>query len=152
MADDHVTDGDSERHVADLFRQTVPEIAAGTVTIRAVARKVGVRTKIAVTSADAALDAVGACVGARGERVMSVKNALNGEPIDIVPWVDAPERRIRFSLAPLPVTQVELDAVRQRARVWAPETDLAKFNQDQRDLASRLSGWELQLEASPPAA
>ena len=152
MQDDHVTGGDVERRVADLFAHVVPEIAAGTVTIQAVARKPGVRTKIAVASADPVIDAVEACVGPGAQRVRAVVSALDGERIDIVPWAVAPERRIRYALAPLPVLRIELETALLRARVWAREEDVAKFGQEHRELASRLSGWDLQLEVSPPAA
>ena len=52
--------------IARLFAQEIPEIAAGTVEIRAVARKPGYRSKLAVASRDASVDCIGACVGIRG--------------------------------------------------------------------------------------
>src|SRR5690606_35990727 len=72
--------------VAALFRLEVPEIQQGIVEIRAGAREVGSRTKIAVFSRDDSIDAVGACVGVKGARVQAVVNELGGERIDIVPW------------------------------------------------------------------
>jgi len=64
--------------VAALFRLEVPEIAQGVVDIRAIAREVGSRTKVAVISRDDAIDPVGACVGLKGSRVQAVVNELGG--------------------------------------------------------------------------
>jgi N utilization substance protein A len=70
------------------------------VEIRAIAREVGSRTKVAVISRDDAIDPVGACVGLKGSRVQAVVNELGGERIDIVPWSPDPERFARLALAP----------------------------------------------------
>src|SRR5687768_15269909 len=78
--------------VKALFKLEVPEIQQGIVDIRAVAREVGSRTKIAVFSRDDSIDPVGACVGLKGSRVQAVVNELGGERIDIVPWSSDPER------------------------------------------------------------
>src|SRR3712207_8278904 len=72
--------------VKALFKLEVPEIQSGIVEIRAGAREVGSRTKIAVFSRDDSIDPVGACVGLKGSRVQTVVNELGGERIDIVPW------------------------------------------------------------------
>src|SRR5438270_11055461 len=69
--------------VKALFKLEVPEIQQGIVEIRASAREVGSRTKIAVFSRDDSIDPVGACVGLKGSRVQAVVNELNGERIDI---------------------------------------------------------------------
>ena len=76
-----------------LFKLEVPEIQQQVVEIRAIAREVGSRTKVAVISRDDAIDPVGACVGLKGSRVQAVVNELGGERIDIVPWSPDPERR-----------------------------------------------------------
>ncbi|MFC1791563.1 transcription termination factor NusA [Gemmatimonadota bacterium] len=72
--------------VAALFKLEVPEIYQSIVEIRELAREVGGRTKIAVSSRDDSIDPVGACVGLKGSRVQAVVNELGGERIDIVPW------------------------------------------------------------------
>lgn len=86
--------------VQALFKLEVPEIQQGIVEIKAAAREVGSRTKIAVTSRDEAVDPVGACVGLKGARVQAVVNELGGERIDIVPWSPDPERFAKLALAP----------------------------------------------------
>ena len=143
---------DALRHVAALFADVVPEIAAGTVSIRALARVPGIRTKIAVSSTDPRVDPVSACVGPQGQRIRRVLDALGGEMIDVVPWSSAPERMIRFALAPVSVTSIQLDAASHRARVLVSPEQLGSLSDERRDLASRLCGWALQVDAAPPAA
>ena len=92
--------------VKALFKLEVPEIQQQIVEIRAIAREVGSRTKVAVISRDDAIDPVGACVGLKGSRVQAVVNELGGERIDIVPWSPDPERFARLALAPARVAKV----------------------------------------------
>src|SRR5918992_775120 len=92
--------------VKALFKLEVPEIQQGIVEIRASAREVGSRTKIAVFSRDDSIDPVGACVGLKGSRVQAVVNELGGERIDIVPWSPDAERFAKLALAPARVARV----------------------------------------------
>ncbi len=102
--------------VKALFKLEVPEIQQNIVEIRAAAREVGSRTKIAVFSRDDAIDPVGACVGLKGSRVQAVVNELSGERIDIVPWSADPERFAELALAPAKVARVFSDATTRRFR------------------------------------
>lgn len=94
--------------VKRLFETEVPEIYDGTVTIEAVSREAGARTKIAVHSKDPDVDAVGACIGPRGARVNKIVEVLGGEKIDIVVYSDKPEEFIAAALAPARVLKVEI--------------------------------------------
>jgi transcription termination/antitermination protein NusA len=96
--------------VAALFKLEVPEIQQGIVEIRAVAREVGGRTKLAVSSRDESIDPVGACVGLKGSRVRAVVQELGGERIDIVPWHPDPEVFAKRALAPAKVAKVISDS------------------------------------------
>jgi len=91
-----------------LFHNEVPEIAEGIVTIKAVAREAGKRSKIAVASSDASVDPVGACVGVKGSRVQMVVQELRGERIDIVEYSDDPRRFVGNALKPAEVSRVDL--------------------------------------------
>ncbi len=137
--------------VQALFKLEVPEIQAGTVEIRAVAREVGSRTKIAVFSRDDAVDPVGACVGVKGARVQAVVNELNGERIDIVPWSTDPERFARLALAPAKVARVFSDPATRTIQAIVDEDQLSlaigKNGQNVR-LASELTGWKIDLYSS----
>jgi N utilization substance protein A len=137
--------------VKALFKLEVPEIQQGIVDIRAVAREVGSRTKIAVFSRDDSIDPVGACVGLKGSRVQAVVNELGGERIDIVPWSSDPERFAKLALAPARVARVFSDPVNKTIQAVVDEDQLSlaigRNGQNVR-LASELTGWKIDLYSS----
>lgn len=137
--------------VQALFKLEVPEIQQGIVEIKAAAREVGSRTKIAVTSRDEAVDPVGACVGLKGSRVQAVVNELGGERIDIVPWSPDPERFAKLALAPARVARVFSDGVTRTIQAVVDEDQLSlaigRNGQNVR-LASELTGWKIDLYSS----
>ena len=111
--------------LAKLFELEVPEIFAGTVEIKAVAREAGMRSKIAVVSHEEGIDPVGSCVGQKGTRVQAIIDELNGEKIDIIEWEDDPEAMITQALSPAKVVRVELLEGSQQDNV-KKETDDAQ--------------------------
>jgi len=121
------------------------------VEIRAIAREVGSRTKVAVISKDDAIDPVGACVGLKGSRVQAVVNELGGERIDIVPWSPDPERFARLALAPARVAKVFSDPESKTIQAVVDEDQLSlaigRNGQNVR-LASELTGWKIDLYSS----
>jgi len=137
--------------VKALFRLEVPEMQQGIVDIKAAAREVGSRTKIAVVSRDDAIDPVGACVGLKGSRVQAVVNELNGERIDIVPWSPDPERFAKLALAPARVARVFLDPEGKTVQAVVDEDQLSlaigRNGQNVR-LASELTGWKIDIYSS----
>ncbi|MBA3340789.1 MAG: transcription termination factor NusA [Gemmatimonadaceae bacterium] len=137
--------------VKALFKLEVPEIQQGIVEIRAAAREVGNRTKIAVFSRDDSVDPVGACVGLKGSRVQAVVNELGGERIDIVPWSADPERFAKLSLAPARVARVFSDAASKTIQAVVDEDQLSlaigRNGQNVR-LASELTEWKIELYSS----
>jgi transcription termination/antitermination protein NusA len=137
--------------VKALFKLEVPEIQQGIVEIRASAREVGSRTKIAVFSRDDSIDPVGACVGLKGSRVQAVVNELGGERIDIVPWSPDPERFAKLALAPARVARVFSDPANKTIQAVVDEDQLSlaigRNGQNVR-LASELTGWKIDLYSS----
>jgi N utilization substance protein A len=132
-----------------LFEQEIPEIQEGVITIHAVAREPGYRSKIAVSSMDPRVDCVGACVGVRGNRIKNIVDELGGtERIDIVRWEDNPEQLIANALQPAEVDQVLLCDMIGRAIVLVREDQLSlaigRRGQNVR-LASKLCGWDIEL-------
>ncbi len=134
--------------VRELFELEVPEIYEHIVEIKGLVREPGYRTKIAVTSSDSRVDAVGACVGVRGSRIRNIVEELGGEKIDIVRWNESPELFIRNALSPSEIDHIEFDRVNQRARVIVPDDQLSlaigRKGQNVR-LSSRLTGWSLDI-------
>jgi N utilization substance protein A len=137
--------------VRGLFALEVPEIADGSVEIAALAREAGHRTKIAVRTSVAGLNAKGACIGPVGSRVRNVTTELHGEKIDIVDWSDDPARFVANALSPARVSSVEVvDPVQRAARVVVPDYQLSlaigKEGQNAR-LAARLTGWRIDIHS-----
>ncbi len=137
--------------VAALFKLEVPEIYQGIVEIKGIAREVGGRTKVAVSSRDDSIDPVGACVGLKGSRVQAVVGELGGERIDIVPYHPDPEIYARRALAPAKVAKVLSDSGRRVITSIVDEDQLSlaigKNGQNVR-LASQLIGWQIDLYGS----
>src|SRR6059058_1630453 len=137
--------------VKALFKLEVPEIQQAIVEIRAAAREVVSRTKIAVFSRDDSIDPVGACVGLKGSRVQAVVNELNGERIDIVPWSPDPDRFAKLALAPAKVARVFSDPATKTIQAVVDEDQLSlaigRNGQNVR-LASELTGWKIDLYSS----
>lgn len=137
--------------VAALFKLEVPEIYQGIVEIKGIAREVGGRTKVAVSSRDESIDPVGACVGLKGSRVQAVVSELGGERIDIVPWHPDPEIFARRALAPAKVAKVISDSSRRVITAIVDEDQLSlaigRNGQNVR-LASQLIGWQIDLYGS----
>lgn len=136
--------------VKRLFETEVPEIYDGTVEIKAVSREAGSRTKLAVVSHDPAVDAVGACIGARGCRVGTIVEELNGEKIDIIEYSDDPEKFIASALAPANVVSVKLgEEGSHSCCVIVPDSQLslAIGNKGQNArLAAKLTGWKIDIK------
>jgi transcription termination/antitermination protein NusA len=137
--------------VKKLFALEVPEIADGTVEIVAIAREAGHRTKIAVRSMAAGVNAKGSCIGPMGQRVRNVMSELHGEKIDIVDFSEEPAEFVGNALSPARVTQVEVvDAEARSARVVVPDFQLSlaigKEGQNAR-LAARLTGWRIDIRS-----
>ena len=134
--------------MAALFRQEVPEIYDGIITIRSIARDPGSRAKIAVTSNDSSIDPVGACVGMRGSRVQAVVAELQGEKIDIIPWTEDVGSLVVSALQPADVAKVVLDEQAERIEVVVPDEQLSlaigRRGQNVR-LASQLLGWDIDI-------
>jgi N utilization substance protein A len=146
----------NEAFVEYLFRQEVPEMETGAVEIKAIAREAGRRTKIAVASTIPGVDPVGTFVGGRGTRVQAVMNEIGDqEKVDIVTYDADPEQFIRNSLSPAEVARVELNEGAKRAKVFVNEDQqsiaIGRGGQNVR-LASRLTGYELDIETAKPGA
>lgn len=137
--------------VRHLFTLEVPEIFAGTVQIKAIAREAGSRTKIAVFTAEEGVDPIGSCVGQKGTRVQAVIDELGGEKIDIIEWSDDLQKFIKAALSPAKVSKVEVNDMTKSAIVHVPEDQLSlaigRRGQNVR-LASKLTGLRLDIAGS----
>ena len=135
--------------VRKLFALEVPEVADGTVEIRALAREAGHRSKVAVLATIPGVNAKGACIGPMGQRVRAVMAELHGEKIDIVDFNDSPAAFVASALSPARVSSVEIvDLEARSARVVVPDYQLSlaigKEGQNAR-LAAKLTGWRIDI-------
>lgn len=138
----------SVEFLSALFELEVPEIEQGILEIKSVARDAGFRSKIAVYTDDPILDPIGTCVGIRGSRVQSVRNELNGENIDIVLWSEDPAQFVIGALAPAEVLSIVVDEDRRAMEVVVDDLQRAAAigrNGQNVDLASRLTGWKIDI-------
>jgi len=137
--------------VRRLFELEIPEIADQIISIRALAREAGYRSKVAVTSIDSKVDAVGACVGVRGTRIKNIVDELGGERIDIVRWNESLQVLIPNALQPAEIDEVMLCQLLGRAIVLVREDQLSlaigRRGQNVR-LASKLVGWDIEIMTS----
>ncbi|HEY0882488.1 MAG TPA: transcription termination factor NusA [Archangium sp.] len=133
-----------------LFEMEVPEIAEGIVVIEAAAREPGRRSKIAVSSRDADVDPVGACVGIKGSRVQAVVQELRGEKIDIVEFDEEPVGFVCEALKPAEVSRVIIDEANHAMEIIVPDDQLSlaigRSGQNVR-LAAQLTGWKLDINS-----
>ena len=131
-----------------LFEVEVPEVAERIIEVKTMAREAGHRTKIAVSSIDSKVDAVGACVGVRGSRIKNIVDELGGEKIDIVRWNESSQILIQNSLKPAEVVEISLCFEMGRATVVVNEDQLSlaigKRGQNVR-LAARLTNWDIDI-------
>ena len=138
--------------VQRLFESEIPEIADGVITINAISREPGYRSKVAVSSFDVKVDCVGACVGVKGNRIKMVIDELAGERIDIVRFDEDPQVMIPNSLQPADVDEVILCQMMGRAIVLVGDDQLSlaigKRGQNVR-LASKLCGWDIEIMTQP---
>jgi N utilization substance protein A len=139
--------------VVGLFALEVPEIEAGIVEIKGIAREAGHRTKVAVVSHNPDVDAVGACVGPAGQRARAVQKELHSEElerIDIIRWADQPEELVANALSPAKVANVYLYPDDGTALVIVPDYQLSlaigREGQNAR-LAARLTGWRIDIKS-----
>ncbi|KKQ67481.1 MAG: Transcription termination factor NusA [Candidatus Daviesbacteria bacterium GW2011_GWA2_38_24] len=135
--------------ILGLFAMEVPEIQAGTVEIKAMAREAGGRTKVAAISSQDGIDPVGSLVGQKGVRVQAVINEIGEEKIDIVPYSDDPARFIAAALSPAKDVIVTLNEDEHTATVKVSDNQLSlaigKGGQNVR-LAAKLTGWKIDIE------
>ncbi len=140
--------------IRKLFEMEVPEILAGTIEIKSIAREAGQRTKIAVYTLQEGIDPVGALVGQRGSRVQSVMSEIGEEKIDVILWNEDIKTYISNALSPAKVLEIDIDEKEKKAVVKVPEDQLSlaigRNGQNVR-LAAKLTGWNVDISGSDDA-
>jgi N utilization substance protein A len=134
-----------------LMELEIPEIYNGVVEIKAIAREAGSRSKVAVVARQEGVDAVGSCVGMRGNRIQNIVKELQDERIDVIQWHKDPPVFIANALSPAQVLRVELNEGNQEALVVVPDRHLSlaigREGQNAR-LAAKLTGWKIDIKST----
>ena len=137
-----------------LFELEVPEIYEGIVEVKTIAREAGDRSKMSVYTNNEEVDAIGSCVGARGSRVQSISDELNGEKVDIVEWSEDPVVFVANALNPSKVLDVQVNEEARSTTVVVPDYQLSlaigKRGQNAR-LAAKLTGWKIDIKSEEDA-
>lgn len=138
----------SDAFVRKMFEMEIPEVAEGVVSVKAVAREAGSRSKVAVFTTDDQIDPIGACIGQRGTRIQTIIAELGGEKVDIIQWSDDPVTFIGHALSPAKVNRVDLNKDDHSAVVHVNPDQLSlaigKGGQNVR-LAAHLTGWKVNI-------
>lgn len=139
--------------ISKLFELEVPEVSAGQVLVKSIAREAGSRTKIAVISKEKGIDPIGAIVGQKGTRILAVINELGGEKIDIIEYSEEPERYISNSLSPAKVLEVKIQPKNKALAIVSEEQLSLAIGKDGQNvrLAAKLTGWKIDVR-SPETA
>ncbi len=139
--------------VRKLFEFEIPEVAEGSVVLKAIAREPGARTKVAVAANESGIDPIGACIGQRGTRIQTVTAELSGEKIDIIEWSENAKEFIVHALSPAKVIEVVLNVDERTATVIVQGDQLSlaigRGGQNVR-LAARLTGWKVNIQEFRP--
>lgn len=134
-----------------LFESETPELANGSLVIKAIAREAGYRSKIAAQALDSHIDPVGALVGQRGVRVSTVMSELRGEKIDVIEWFEDPKKFIEEALSPAKIMSIETNDEIKTAAVHVAEDQqslaIGKGGQNVR-LAAKLTGWKIDIQSA----
>ncbi len=138
-----------------LFELEVPEILAGAVEIKSIAREAGSRSKVAVTSSREGVDPVGSCVGQRGTRAQAIIAELGNEKVDIVLWDSDLTKYIANALSPAKVSDIKINKQKKEAKIIVPADQLSlaigREGQNVR-LAARLTGWKIDIKGAEEEA
>lgn len=138
--------------VRRLFEREVPELVSGAVSIMAIAREAGARTKIAVKANTEGVNPKGALIGPAGSRVRAVMENLGNEKIDIVDWSADPAKFVAAALSPAVATDVQVISEKNKTAIAFIHDDqlslaIGKEGQNAR-LAAKLTGWKIGIESA----
>jgi len=137
--------------IKKLFELEVPEIAEGIVEIKSISREASVRTKVAVRSKEERVDAVGACVGMRGQRVKNIVREINGERLDIIKWSDDIREYVKSALSPAEISKINVNSEKKSLEIIVKDDQLSlaigKHGQNVR-IASKLTGWDIDIRSA----
>ena len=116
----------SPEFLQKLFEQEVPEIYDGLITIKKVVRIPGERAKVAVESYDERIDPIGACIGVKGSRIISIVRELRNENIDVIQWTGNTQLLIQRALSPAKISSIVVGGEDDKIKVYMHPDEVKK--------------------------
>ena len=116
----------SPEFLQKLFEQEVPEIYDGLITIKKVVRIPGERAKVAVESYDERIDPIGACIGVKGARIISIVRELRNENIDVIQWTNNTQLLIQRALNPAKISSIVISPDDDKIKVFMHPDEVKK--------------------------
>lgn len=142
----------NEGYLKRVFEEEIHEIYDGTIIIKAIARKAGQRSKVAVYSNDINVDPAGACIGPNGARIQKVVaqlgNSSNKEKVDVIEYCNDDALFVMESLKPAVVVGIDINKEDKTATVIiADGNSNVAFGKKMvnKELSERLTGYKLTL-------
>ncbi len=136
--------------VKRLFENEIPEFADGTLVMHGVAREAGIRSKVAISSTNPNVDAIGSCIGERGTRIANIISALNGEKVDLVLYDENPEVFIANALSPAKNLNVTIQDEKKKEALVITDADNLSLAIGKKGinikLASKLTRYKLNIK------
>ena len=137
-----------EDMLIELFKREIPEVHEDVIKIRGIARSPGRRAKVAVSTNDQRIDAVGSCVGIKGSRIQSISSEICGEKIDVFLWSEDPAELVLNAMAPAQIQRIEIDEDTHTMDLVVEEhqsgSAIGEHGMNVK-LASELTGWRLKV-------
>lgn len=136
--------------VKRLFENEIPEFADGILIMHGVAREAGVRSKVAISSTNPNVDAIGSCIGERGTRIANIISALNGEKVDLVLYDENPEVFIANALSPAKNLNVTIQDEKKKEALVITDAENLSLAIGKKGinikLASKLTKYKLNIK------
>ena len=141
-----------------LLTEEIHDIYDGTITIKAIAREAGERSKVSVYCEDPNIDPAGTCIGPNGSRIQKVVSQLgNGsqkEKIDIITYSENTALYIMDALKPAKAVGIKVDEEAKSALVVVKDDSLSlaigKKGVNAR-LAAKLTNFKIDIKIESEA-
>ncbi len=136
--------------VKRLFESEIPEFADGILLMHGVAREAGVRSKVAISSTDPNVDAIGSCIGEKGRRIANIIEVLNGEKVDLILYDENPEVFIANALSPAKNLNVSITDEKEKEALVITDDENLSLAIGKKGinikLASKLTKYKLNIK------
>lgn len=135
----------------EALKQSVKEIADGSVSVMQVARIPGRANKVAVKSNKESINAIQACLGKDKTNPEKLKALLAGEQTEFIRWYQDLEKFIGAAIGQVPIKSITLNQAKREATVEVykgGEGEAVGIGGENKQLAELLTGWTIKMTSS----